>query len=115
MERPEVPTTARGIMNRVNEISLNSSLMREMRAVAFVTKLIDDGKLEQGEVKRMLIHSIRADDVMRGLGVASKLNADGEFLTHLHGLGRERAQAWIDRHFDDLGVKSTVDLRAAYL
>ncbi len=115
MERAEVPTTAREIMNRVDEISFNSSLMREMRAVAFVTKLIDDGKLGQGDAKRMLIHAVCADDVMRGLGVASKLNADGEFLRQLHTLGRERAQAWIDRHFDDLGARSTVDIRAAYL
>ena len=47
IERPDVPTTARDIMNRINEISFNSSLMREMRAIAFVTKLIDDGKLER--------------------------------------------------------------------
>jgi NTE family protein len=52
---------------------------------------------------------------MRGLGVASKLNAHGEFLRHLHALGRERAQVWIERHFDDLGTRSTIDIRAAYL
>jgi NTE family protein len=80
LERPDVPTTAREIMNRINEISFNSSLMREMRAVAFVTKLIDDGKLDPSDAKRMLIHSVCADDVMRSLGAASKLNADSEFL-----------------------------------
>jgi NTE family protein len=115
IERPDKPTSAQEIMNRVNEISFNSSLMREMRAVAFVTKLIDDGKLSQGEAKRVLIHSVCADDVMRGLGAASKLNADREFLRQLHALGRERAQAWMDRHFDDLGSQSTVDIRATYL
>jgi NTE family protein len=115
MERVDVPTTAREIVNRVDEISFNSSLMREMRAVAFVTKLIDDGKLGQGDAKRMLIHSVCADDFMRGLGVASKLNADEGFLRHLHALGRTRAQEWIDRHFDDLGARSTVDIRTAYL
>jgi NTE family protein len=86
-----------------------------MRAVAFVTKLIDDGKLSQGDAKRMLIHSVCADDVMRGLGAASKLNADGGFLRQLCALGRERAQAWMDSHFDDLGSRSTVDIRATYL
>jgi NTE family protein len=115
IERPDVPTTARDIMNRVNEISFNSSLMREMRAIAFVTKLIEDGKLAQGEVKRMLIHAIAADDVMQGLSSASKLNADWDFLIHLRDIGRERTQAWIDGHFDDLGVKSTVDIRGTYL
>jgi NTE family protein len=115
MERPDVPTTAREIMDRMNEISFNSSLMREMRAVAFVTKLIDDGKLGPDDAKRMLIHSICADDIMRGLGAASKLNPDREFLRHLHALGRKRADAWIDRHIDDLGIRSTIDIRTVYL
>ena len=115
IERPDTPTNAREIMNRVNEISFNSSLMREMRAVAFVTKLIDDGKLSQSDAKRVLIHSVCADDVMCGLGAASKLNADVGFLRQLRALGRERAKAWIDDHFDDLGSRSTVDIRAAYL
>lgn len=115
IEQPDRPTSAREIMNRVNEISFNSSLMREMRAVAFVTKLIDDGKLSQSDAKRVLVHSVCADDVMRGLGAASKLNGDGRFLGQLRALGRERAQAWIDHHFDDLGSRSTVDIRTAYL
>jgi NTE family protein len=112
IERPDKPTSAQEIMNRVNEISFNSSLMREMRAVAFVTKLIDEGKLSQRDAKRVLIHSVCADDVMRGLGAGSKLNADGGFLRQLRALGRERAQAWIDRHFDDLarGRRSTFRL-----
>jgi NTE family protein len=115
IERPDTPTSARDIMNRVSEITFNSSLMREMRAVAFVTKLIDDGKLSQNNAKRVLIHSVCADDIMRGLGASSKLNADGGFLRQLRALGRERAQVWIDRHFDDLGSRSTIDIRAVYL
>jgi NTE family protein len=113
IERPDKPTSAREIMNRVDEISFNSSLMREMRAVAFITKLIDDGEL--GDAKRLLIHSVCADDVMRGLGAASKLNTDSVFLRELRALGSERARAWIDRHFDDLGSRSTIDIQAAYL
>ena len=115
IERPDKPIGALEIMNRVNEISFSSSLMKEMRAVAFVTKLIDDGKLSQGDAKRMLIHSVCADDVMCGLGATSKLNADVGFLKQLREVGRERAQAWIDNHFDDLGSRSTVDIWAAYL
>jgi hypothetical protein len=64
LERPRLPTTASEIMNRINEISFNSSLMREMRAIAFVTKLIDDGKISDNSLKRMLIHGIEAADVM---------------------------------------------------
>jgi NTE family protein len=114
-ERPDVPTTARDIMNRVNEISFNSSLMREMRAISFVTKLIEDGKLKEGDAKHMMLHAIEADDVMRGLGVASKLNADWEFLMHLRDIGRERAEAWLQKNFDKIGIESSVDIRARYL
>jgi len=115
LERPDKPTSASEIMNRVNEISFNSSLMREMRAVAFVTKLIDDGKLSRENAKRVLIHSVCADEVMRGLGASTKLNADRGFLQRLRSLGWERTQEWIDCHFDDLGSRSTIDIQAVYL
>jgi NTE family protein len=114
-ERPDVPTNARDIMNRINEISFNSSLMREMRAISFVTKLVEDGKLKEGDAKHMMLHAIEADDVMRGLGVASKLNADWEFLQHLRDIGRDRAEAWLEANFDKIGVESSVDIRAKYL
>jgi NTE family protein len=115
IERPEVPFTAAEIINRINEISFNSSLMREMRAIAFVTRLIDGGHLQATNLKRMLIHSIEAEDVMRGLGVASKLNPAWEFLVRLFELGRARTADWLARHRAQLGVESTVDVRAKYL
>jgi NTE family protein len=115
INRPDVPETATEIMNRINEISFNSSLMREMRAIAFVGRLIDEGKLVDPEMKRMRMHAIDAEDVMQALGVASKLNADWEFLTHLHDIGRRRAEAWLEASFDRLGVEGTVDLRARYV
>src|SRR5260370_3434206 len=70
LERANLPTTASDIMNRINEISFNSSLMREMRemrAIAFVTKLIDDGKILDNSMMRMLVHAIEAADVMADL------------------------------------------------
>jgi NTE family protein len=115
IERPELPTTAGEILNRVNEISFNSSLVREMRAIAFVTRLIDEGKIAGQSMKRMLIHGIAAEDVMRGLGVATKLNADWEQLSTLMEVGRERAGAWLVGNFERLGRESTVDIRAIYL
>ncbi len=112
--RPDVPITAPEILNRINEISFNSSLMREMRAIAFVTRLIDEGKVTDGAMRRMLIHAIAADDVMQGLGANSKLNADWEFLTHLKEVGQAKTAAWLDSHFGDLSVQSSVDF-AHYL
>lgn len=114
-ERPDVPQTAMDILSRINEISFNSSLFREMRAIAFVTKLIDDLGSNAQSMKHMLIHSIDADDVMQGFDAASKMNADWGFLTHLHQIGRERAETWLGSHYGDVGSKSTVDIRAKYL
>ncbi len=114
LERKHMPHTAAEILNRINEISFNSSLMREMRAIIFVTKLIDSGELKS-DMKRMLMHSIAANEVMNGLGHTSKLNADWEFLTGLRDTGRAHADTWLKEHFDRLGHESTVDIRATYL
>ena len=94
----------------MDEISFNSSLMREMRAVAFVTKLIDDNVLDRGKYSRMLIHSIRDDAAMAELGVATKLNPDWDFLCRLRDSGRAKAAEWLDSNFDKVGQSSTIDL-----
>lgn len=111
----EVPTQASDILDRVNEISFNTTLMREMRAIAFVTKLIDDGTLQANGYKRMHMHMIEAQDIMAGLGSASKLNADWEFLLHLHDVGVQAANDWLDQHYDMLGNDSTIDIRTEFL
>lgn len=115
IERDEVPINARDIINRINELSFNSSLIREMRAIAFVTRLIDSGELKSANMKRVLIHSIEAETFMRGLSVSSKLNGDWTFLTRLRDLGRTQAEAWLVENFDRLNHESTVDIRAKYL
>jgi NTE family protein len=111
-ERAELPTNSRAIINRMQEITFNSSLMREMRAIAFVTKLIDDGKMT--DVKRMLVHQIDAEDVISQLASSSKMNASWKFLMHLFNIGRERADKWLTANFDSVGFESTVDLDAKY-
>jgi NTE family protein len=115
IERPDVPTSAKDILNRINEISFNSSLMREMRAIAFVTKLIDDKTLQGANMKRMLIHSIEGGQFMKELSVSSKLNCDWEFLTHLRDEGREQAEAFLAAKYDDLNEASTIDISEVYL
>jgi NTE family protein len=115
IERAKLPTTSSEIFNRINEISFNSSLMREMRAIAFVTKLIDDGALDENTYSRMRIHAVRSDADMSALSVASKLNPDWDFLCHLRDVGRNRAAEWLGSNFDKLGVESSVDVAATYL
>jgi NTE family protein len=115
LERRKLPMTAPEIFDRINEISFNSSLMREMRAIAFVTRLIDEGALDEKTYARMLIHSIRDDAEMAVLGVATKLNPDWDFLCRLRDAGRRRAAEWLDTSFDAVGRRSSIDLTAVYL
>jgi NTE family protein len=118
IERPGEPMTAPEIQDRVNEITFNSSLLRELRVVAFVTKMIDEGWVKDeylGRLKRVLMHSISADDALLGLPVASKLNTDWTFLSHLRDLGRDAAGAWLEQNYKHLGERSTVDLYRDYL
>jgi NTE family protein len=111
-ERPGVPTTSPSIMNRMQEISSNTSLIREMRTIAYVTKLMDAGHLNEG--RRMLVHLIEAEDLIRELSWSSRLNGAWSFLTHLHEMGRARADKWLADNFDRIGVASTVDLEKKY-
>ena len=113
--RRGVPRSATEIANRVNEISFNSSLMREMRAIAFVTGLIDRGKLAPEDARLMRIHSIRCDELMAAQGVVSKLDTAWPYLCELRDAGRVQAQAWLDEHFAQVGKRSTVDIRAEFL
>jgi NTE family protein len=111
-QRPGLPTTSPGIMNRMQEIGFNTSLIREMRMIAHYNKLIEQGKMLEG--KLMLVHVIEAEDFIREFSWTSRLNADWDFLEHLHNMGRARADQWLQTNFDRLGIESTVDLDAIY-
>ena len=111
-DRPGIPTTSPSIMNRMQEISFNTSLFREMRTIAYLTSLIEAGRVEGA--KRAFMHLIEAEDLIRKLSWSSRLNGDWAFLTYLHKMGRDRAEAWLNVNLDRVGVESTVDLYAKY-
>ena len=96
-ERPGVPTTSLSIMNCMQEISFNTALIREMRTIAYLNKQIEDGKMGGG--KRMLVHLIEAEDLIRGFSWSSRLNSDWDFLLHLHEMGRMRADRMVGCQF----------------
>jgi NTE family protein len=111
-ERPGVPTTSPAIMNRMQEVSFNTSLIREMRTIASYNKLIEQGRMDGG--RRMLVHVIEAEEFIRAFSWSSRLNADWDFLLHLHSMGRAQAGQWLDANFDRIGIESTVDLDTKY-
>ncbi|SDC05511.1 NTE family protein [Ruegeria marina] len=110
LEREDLPVTPRQIQNRINEISFNSSLLRELRAISFVQRLLEDGTLERGRMSRVLVHMIADDALMNSLSVATKLVPVPHVLTTLKEAGRDAADRFLSAHKADLGERSTVDL-----
>lgn len=118
IERDTVPMRANEILNRVNEISFNSSLLKEFRAIAFVQKLLDEGWIKdefKDQLKYIKLHSIRADKVLEDLSVATKFSSDWDFLTMLRDRGRLAADAWLAQNYDAVGKRSSVDVQESYL
>lgn len=111
---PDVPRTARAILDRINTLSFNSSLMREMRTIQFVTDLLDKGELDPEKFSRMNIHTIDAEQELSQFSVSSKLNPDWEFLTFLFQLGRRKAARFLELHFDKIGERSSTEIREKF-
>jgi len=116
VSRPTTPTSAQEILNRINEITFNSSLVAEYRAIEFVGRLIDQGRLPRGtgpgEYRRINVHRVDLGFIGKRLTPVSRMNADFDFFEMLHRAGRRAARRFLDAHFDDIGLRSTIDLRA---
>ncbi|MCP4558940.1 MAG: patatin-like phospholipase family protein [Bosea sp.] len=113
LERRELPTNARAIQDRLNEITFNASLLRELRAIDFVNRLVDDGKLSTGDYKRVLMHRIDGGLPLAQLTSSSRLNSEWNFLLSLRDLGRTAAKRWLKRNYEAIGVQGTLDLKEA--
>ncbi|MDP4022717.1 patatin-like phospholipase family protein [Methylobacterium sp. NEAU 140] len=114
VERRETPRTEAEIRDRLNEITFNANLMRELRAIDFVDGLIEEGTLGRGDYRRVLVHRIDGTDALEDSNAASKLDARWAGLQRLRDRGRAAAQDWLARHFAQVGRQSTIDLRQAY-
>jgi NTE family protein len=108
-ERAEAPRRASEILNRLNEISFNSPLMKELRMMALMRQVADPGKGEGARWAEMRTHRI-VTDLLSEFGASSKLNAEWDFVTLLRDEGRRVAGEFLDEHLDDVGRRSTSDL-----
>ncbi len=115
IKRDALPSSAADVLHRINEISFNSSLMREMRAVAFATRLIDSGELDPAKHNRMFMHWIGNDALMSELGTSTQFHPEWKLLCRLRDAGRIAADDWLKRHFEQIGSSSTVDLAGMFL
>ncbi|MGD9294693.1 MAG: patatin-like phospholipase family protein, partial [Roseobacter sp.] len=98
------------IQNRINEISFNSSLLRELRAIEFVQRLLSKGKLKPGEMRRLHMHMIADDGLMNDLSVATKLIPTPYTLARLKEAGQRAADDFLTAHRKDLNTRGSVDL-----
>jgi len=109
VERHGTPRSAREIVNRVNEVSFNATLLKELRMIAVLRQVSDLGNSEGARWAQMRIHRITSE-AMTELGYSSKLNAEWEFLIMLRDEGCRAAGAFLEAHAPDIGVRSTFDL-----
>jgi NTE family protein len=108
-ERAEAPRSAAEILNRLNEISFNSPLAKELRMIALLRQVADAGTGEGARWANMRAHRIESG-MLAAFGASSKLNAEWEFVSMLRAEGRRAASEFLDAHLDDLGRRSTADL-----
>lgn len=118
MHREGTPKSAEDIVNRVNEITFNASLLSELRAIAFVKRLIGDDLLKdsaRARLRDILVHSIRADDALEAFPASTKYNTSWSFLQELRERGRKAGADWLEAHLDAVGQHSSIDLKAEFL
>ena len=111
VERAGTPRTAQEILNRLNEISFNAPLLKELRMIALLRQMADPGQSEGAEWAGMRIHRV-ATNAIADLGSSSKMNAEWDFLCMLRDEGRRSAEEFLQNHGGDLGKRSSLDLDA---
>jgi NTE family protein len=109
--RDEIPRSARDILNRLNEVSFNAPLLKELRMIALLHKVADPGRGEGALWAGMRLHRIATDRVTE-LNSSSKLITEWRFLCGLRDEGRRTAGEFLETHAGDLGRRSSMDLDA---
>ncbi|MCW5655279.1 patatin-like phospholipase family protein [Hydrogenophaga sp.] len=115
MQRESVPTRAGDILDRINEVTFNASLLKELRTLALMKQMVGD-KPRAGtpamlrRIQQLRVHLIDGGTPLSSLGAGSKTETQWSFLSQLHLMGREAATQWLRRHRRDLGERSSFDL-----
>ena len=121
IRRDTVPTRSSDILDRINEVTFNASLVKEMRSIALLKQLItDEGRPAHAyrnplfrQVEALRVHLIDGGASLAPLGAASKTTTLWAFLSNLHDLGVQAAEQWLAQHGQDIGVRSSLDLSGA--
>ena len=109
------PQKPADILDRVNELTFNASLLTQMRSIDFINTLLADGALKNDRAKQVLLHRIDGGDAMKEYPASTKSSTDAAMIRTLFEIGQERTRNWLAHHFEAVGERSTVDIRRDYL
>jgi NTE family protein len=110
------PYSAPAILDRLNEITFNASVVLEVNAIEAINSLLAElaqsGVPYNGRYKPIHIHAIRNDAFVEQLGFVSKNSTSWSFLTTLRDAGYQTAETWLSKHADKVGKRSSLDVKA---
>ena len=110
IRRDKIPKSSPEIMDRLNEITFNAPLLQEFRAIDFVSRLIDAGRLDGTHYKKVRLHLVSGGEAVDRYGASAKLNPDFSMFEDLFRIGRAAADEFLQSNFDSIGVRGTLDL-----
>ena len=111
IRRDELPRASSAIMDRLNEITFNAPLLQEFRAIDFVARLVNSGRLQGTHYKKVLLHLVAGGPALDRYGADTKTQADYDFFRELFDIGRKAGQSFLDENFEAIGVKGTLELK----
>jgi NTE family protein len=110
IERRETPHNVRDILSRLDEITFNAPLLQEFRAIDFVARLIETGRLDGTHYKQIRMHLVASERLMK-FGARSRMDADYDFFRELFAIGRDAGADFLKENFDAIGSHATLDLK----
>jgi NTE family protein len=113
ISREELPVQSRDILNRMHEISFNTSLMLEMSMIQHINELVGHCS-QQTKYREIYLHLVEGEQILKELGTSSKFNADWDFLKYLRALGDDAATQWYRENGKQLGKRSSGEALAQY-
>jgi NTE family protein len=115
LTREHAPRKSAEILDRINELTFNASLLTQMRAIDFVNQLLAEGAVSHPRCKTVHVHRVEGGPALEAFPASSKISADGAMISKLFDAGRDAGKSWLELHFEAIGHHGTVDIRRDYL
>lgn len=115
LQQDSTPQKPDQILDRVNELTFNASLLTQMRSIDFINTLLAEGALQRERAKQVLLHRIDGGEAIKEYPASTKSSTDAALIRNLFEMGQQRTRSWLAQHFEAIGQHGTVDIRRDYL